>query len=640
MNKPVPNGIPWKAGVIATAFGLMLGTSAIAQVATGQAPMLDALVASGDLPPVAERVGSEPMVITPVDGVRNYGGNLRQTYAGAGDESWPDSMIGYQQNLVRWNSNADGVEPNLAESWEVNDDATEFVFHLREGARWSDGEPFTSKDIMFWFNHAQFNQELSVDVRVEFLSPDDGLAVEAIDDYTVKFTFAEPKALFLILMAQPYGGKVSGLPAHYMSQFHIDTNPNADAEAVAAGFQNWIERFNSVVETWENPDMPNMLPWVLTDQSDGTSFIRMERNPYFWQVDDQGNQLPYIDTVTFEIVENYEVMLLKALNGELDYIARYINTDENRPVLIENEDRANLEFFEMVMARASDTQIHVNQTVQDPVLRELFTNRDARIAMSIAIDREEIIDLVYQGQGRPHQVSPRPEEVAFYDEEMGTQFTEYDPDRANEILDSLGYDKRDSNGWRLSPDGKPVSFVITLRNDRQPYVDMTPFIAEDWRDIGLNVEWRAIEKSAKNAFRDSNQHHVLIDDGDGASMGAYIFPRAFVPLHPDAAWMTGWVQWVLSGGAQGEEPPEHIKEQIALNEQMQREPDLEKQANLYRQILANAKERFNQFGINLPVSRFAAHSRNLKNVPDVAHAGTYALAFPGPTLPQQFSFMP
>ncbi|GLQ56154.1 ABC transporter substrate-binding protein [Devosia nitrariae] len=609
---------------------VLIAPSVLAQTAIAQAPMLDAME---ELPPVADRVGSEPMVIVPVDGVRTYGGNLRQVYQGAGDESWLQTFYHYEP-LMRWNNEMSEVLPNIAEGYEVNADATEYIFDLREGMKWSDGEPFTAADIVFWAEHVQFNDNIDPLFRLGFLTAEDELKVEAIDDYTVKFTFGRSKSMLPLQLATNSGIWLATYPRHYMEQFHPDFNANAEEEALAAGFTNWEERFMERHNIYNNLEKPVITPWVYTRRADDTEIITMERNPYYWKIDDQGNQLPYLDGSTIEVVKDFEVMLLKVLNGEVDYNARYVNTPANRAVMFDNEAKAGLKFFEIVNgAAASPVQIHLNQTARDPVLKALFSNRDVRIALSVAIDRQEIIDIVYAGQGTPHQISPRPEEKQFYDEEMGTQFTQYDPEMANQLLDAAGYDKRDANGWRLSPDGQPINFVITTRADRQPYVDMLPFLEEDWRAIGFNVQSRSLEKAAKDTLRNANEHHVLVDDGDGASMNTYVFPRAYVPLNADSAWMTGWVHWAV-GGADPQEPPQWMKDVIALHEQMQVEPDLEKQADLYRQILAIHKEQFNILGLGLPVNGIGVH--RLQNVPSVAYASSAPL-FPGPTQVEQYA---
>lgn len=622
-----------RATAHAVLFGLLSSAAfmpvALAQTATAQAPMLDAM----ELPPVAERVGSEPMVITPVDGVRTYGGNMRQVYTGAGDESWLWTFYSYEP-LLRWNLEMNAVVPNIAEGYEVNADATEYVFDLREGMKWSDGEPFTAEDIVFWANNVQLNTNIDPLFRLSFITDKDGFTAEAIDDYTVKFKFTRPKAMLPLQLATSSGIWLATYPKHYLQQYHPDFNPKAEEEAKAAGFQSWEERFVAMHGgRFTNVDRPTINPWLFTRPADDTQLVTLERNPYYWKIDDQGNQLPYLDGSTLEIVKDFEVMLLKLLNGEVDYNARYINTAANRPVIFENEQRSGLKFFEIVDPAASTVQIHINQTAQDPVLREMFSKRDVRIAMSVALNRQEIIDIVYAGQGTPHQISPRPEETAFYDEEMGTQFTQYDPDMANQLLDAAGYDKRDANGWRLSPDGKPISITINTRADRQPYVDMMPFIAQYWQDVGLNVQFRSVERTANSALRDANQHQVAIDDGDGASMSTYVFPRAYVPLNGDSAWMTGWVHWAI-GGADPVEPPQWMKDVIELYNQMQTEPDLQKQGDLYRQILAAHKEQFNILGLGLPANRLGIH--RLQNVPAVAYASSAPL-FPGPTAVEQYA---
>ena len=615
---------------------LWLSAAAWGQTATGQSPMLDAQVSSGALPPVAERVGDEPLVMTPLDGVRNYGGNLRMFYSGAGDESWLRSFYGYE-NLVSWDSASGGVVPDAAKSWDVAEDGKSITFHLRKGMKWSDGEPFTAEDIAYWINHVQNQTDIDPESKSDFIKPDDGASAEVIDPETVVIRFEKPKAMFLTLLTQ-YEGVASVMsPKHYLEQYNIDTNPKADDEAKAAGFANWADRYNQMSSVFLNPKLPTILPWLYDGRADDQRQFTLTRNPYYWKIDDQGNQLPYIDTSTNEVVQNTEVMLLKALNGEIDFIGRYINTDENRPVFFDNEQRAGLKFFEVPENNATGVQIHLNLTDKNPDLRKFFDTRDVRVAMSVAIDRQQIIDQIYGGQGEPNQVSVRPEETAYYDEELAKQYTEFDPDKANELLDKAGYDKRDANGWRMTPDGKPLYMIATVRADRQNYVDMLPFIVDDWRKVGLNVDWRSVDKAAKNALRDANGTDILLDDGDGAGVYTYIFPRAYVPLHSDAGWAPAWVHYVTGVGSDPEQPPENIQKVIDLYKQMQAEPDLKKQSDLYRQLLAQAKANFNQIGISTPPNRFGAVTVRMHNVPEVTPPGSGPLSFAAFTQPEQFS---
>lgn len=622
--------------VVLTAAVLAFASWELAAIeATGQAPMLQKLVEAGKLPPVKERVGRNPLVIEPAGGVASYGGTLRLPFTGASDVSWIEAIYGYDQ-LVRWDGMAQNVLPNIAESWEAAPDGRSYTFKLREGLRWSDGQPFTTRDIMFWWNDVQFEKGLAPNFRAPFIGDPNAAKLQAVDERTVRFEFTNPQSLFMYLMATHLGNAVSFFPAHYLEPFHIKHNPKADEDARKAGMEGWATRFNQIASPWFNPDRPTMYAWKTVRPVTDTRAFTLVRNPYYWKVDDKGNQLPYIDEIANEIVQDREVMLLKALNGEIDYIARYINTLPNKAVLVDNEKRAGISFFEIVDASPTYVVLHLNQTHRNPVLREVFDNKKFRIALSHALDRQEIIDIVFAGQGEPYQVAPRPESE-FYDKDMAKQYTQYDPALANKLLDEAGYARRDANGLRLGPDGKPITFIMTVRGDRQPYVDLAPFVTNYWRAVGINADFRVLEKSAYLNQRDNNQHDGIIEDGDGGMIDAMIVPRAYLPIHTDSAYGTGWVHHYLKTGVDQEAPPPHVQRGLDVYTKMQLTADPAEQKALYRQLLAMAKDNFLSMGLGLPVPDYGAHTKRLRNVPPVTVKNSRSFSFPGPSIPAQWA---
>lgn len=629
-----PGWTPGRLGALGvTIAALLLPTNVYAQAATAQAPMLDAMVASGALPPVAERVGEEPLVVTPVDGVMNYGGTLRVPLNGAGDFSHLRKFLGYD-NLVSWDMMAQNVTPNLAKSWDISPDGTTYTFYLRKGMKWSDGEPFTSADIMFWYEDVMPNEEINPDLRQQNFMK--GGRIEAPDEYTVRFVFEQPNAMLLYTLATVGPDMVAYFPAHYLKQFLPKYNPEADAVAKSEGLAGWGLKFENMAYFYLNPERPVLFPWKVERPLTDSQQVTFVRNPYYWKIDTAGNQLPYIDQVNNEVIADYEVMLLKALNGEFDWIGRYVNTLENKPVMVENEARAGFEFFDIVEAAPTYATIHLNQTDRNPVLREFFGNKNVRIALSHALDRQKIIDLVFAGQGEPYQVAPRPESE-FYDEEMAKQYTEYDPDLANQMLDEAGYDKRDGDGYRLGPDGQPISFILTVRVDRKPYVDLAPLVIEDWQAVGIKADFRTMEKSAYLNQRDNNEHNGIIEDGDGGMIDALVFPRAYVPIQADGAYGTAWVMYYTKTGPDQEPPPPEYQRGVDLWEQIRTTGDTAKQKDLFRQLLAVSKENFQSMGIALPIPAYGTHARRLRNVPDQTIWNSSSFAFPGPSQPAQWS---
>ena len=287
-----------------------------------------------ELPAVDQRLPENPLVITPFEGLTNYGGTLR-VGIGGNSPGWGGLWyIAGWENLVFWKPDFSDVQPNIAESWEVSDDARTYTFHLRKGMKWSDGVPFTSGDIMFYINDILFNEELSPGgVKADWLPSTTGakLKVEAPDDYTVKFTFVEPYGTFLLNIATFAGRTITWWPRHYLEQFHAKYNKDVDKlVAQTEGVENWVQLFdlkasgpiNDTNNYFNTPERPTLYPWVVTKPLGTGTQITMERNPYYWKVDSDGNQLPYIDEIVGTTYDDLETRTLAMLNGDLDFCQR------------------------------------------------------------------------------------------------------------------------------------------------------------------------------------------------------------------------------------------------------------------------------------------------------------------------------
>ncbi len=623
-----PRPASWVAACL-IAFG-SIPVALAQEAAPQQAPMLAERVEAGNLPPIEERLPTNPLVID-YNAVGQYGGTLR-TIINAADASYMDTTYGYE-HLVVWAPTVDEVVPNVAESWEAAEDGRSYTFKLREGMKWSDGDPFDAQDILFWYNDVYRMTDLPRESERPVRDAV-GFEVTAIDDYTVEFTFEEPYGVLLRQLATPDGRFVTNYPAHYLEQFHIDYNPEADTEAKAEGFADWIARFNEMADAWINTERPVINPWVVERPITDVRQASLARNPYYWKADAEGNQLPYIDRVVLEAVADQEVMLLKVLNGEIDFLPRYINTFVNLPVLVENQEQANYRLVPQATSSGNYANINLNQTVQDETIREFFSNRQVRIALSHAMDRQALIDLIFASQGTPFQIAMRPESE-FYNEQLATQYTEYDPDLANQLLDEAGYDQRDDDGMRLSPDGEPLTFVVTVREDRPVFLDLMEGITDYWQQVGVDARFRVVERSFYLSEREANQHQAIINDGDAGMADALILPRHFVPMDPDAGWATGWYQWYVDN-SQGTEPPEDIKRMYELYSDLRSTTDLEEEARIFREILQISADNFWTMGIGLPVPGYAIIADNLQNVENLQLSMRLTLA--GPSRPEQYFF--
>ena len=615
----------------ASAVALVCGGAATAQTYT-QAPEFDEAVAAGMLPPVEERLPAQPLAVEVIDSIGQYGGTWRNAILAGDSHQWVYRNLGYEQ-LVRWNDDFTEVEPNVAESFSANDDATEFTFTLRDGMKWSDGEPFTSADVMFWYEDVISNPEITPTFPAWLTVNGEPVTVTAPDATTVVFTFAEPNGLFMANLAGLRGLEPTLTPRHYLEQFHADYNPDGiDALVAEAGLSGWVNLFtvkaglgDGTASTGNDlffaADRPVLFAWMPENSLGSGERFTLTRNPYYFKVDAEGHQLPYIDNVTYAIVGDAEVMLLQALNGEIDVMSRWINELANKPVLADSRESGDYRFWTLGETGQNYFQMGFNLTSPDPVKNEIFNNRDFRIGLSHAINRQEIIDLVFLGQGEPSQIAPRPGGT-FYDEEQSHQFTEYDVDLANQYLDDAGYGERDADGYRLGPDGTRISFIIEAYSFMGQWADALELIEKDWRAVGIDMQYRTVDGGLLDERMNANQH-----DGNlwwsGAGLQDILLENFNHVPQDSSTWAKGWGMWLSGDEVNGVEPPDYALEQVALMEQLRAEPDPEVQNDLMRQVLQISKEQFYNMGISVSADEYGIVTNRMQNFPD------YIVGIPG-----------
>ena len=623
----------------AVALGLML--SPLGAWAYQQAPSLD----GADLPPVDERLPDEPEVITPLESVGTYGGTLRRVLGGSNDHN---SILRFvsPQGLTRWKADFSGVIPNVAESWEVNPEGTEFTFHLRKGMKWSDGHPLTADDIMFYVEDLLHNAEFYPNAPARYVVDGATMTAEKIDDHTVTLKFAAPYGTFLTELATPLAQEPVLWAKHYCQQFHPKYNADLQAMVDATeAVEDWPSLFRlkcgevEAPNRWANAERPTLDPWVVTGDgySAGSTQVIMERNPYFWQVDTEGNQLPYIDTLQWGVAQDNQALLLEAVAGNIDMQRRRIDNLSNKPLFAENAEKAGFEILDYANSNSNRMAIHFNHTHKDPVMREVIRNKDVRIALSLAIDRDEIIDIVYLGVGEPWQIGPRPDHY-LYNEKLGRQYSEYDPDRANEMLDAAGLAERDGDGYRLLPDGRRFTFNVQYTGIEQPdWGDALEIIKQQWEEIGVELTSASVERSIYYSRGEANEHDFMVWGAPGG-LDPTLSPRDVLAVHPQASWFAiPWTRWYLSGGSEGEEPSESMKKRLALYDAFKKEADQDKAADIFRQIHEEAAAEFEIIGLTLAPNLVGVKNKALRNVPATIPA-SWMYPDPGPTLPQTYYY--
>jgi peptide/nickel transport system substrate-binding protein len=602
------------------------------EVAYGESPMLADKVAAGELPPVAERLPENPMVIEPFKEIGTYGGELRFGFQGD-NPGWGGMWytVGWE-NLVIWKPDFSGVMPNIAESWEVSDDVTEYTFHLRKGMKWSDGVDFNADDIMFYIEDVLFNTEISESGPIADWLPRDGMEdfkAEKIDDYTVKFIFAKPNGTFLYVLAEWGGRHITWFPKHFLQQYH--KTYNADVDSLLAneeGVEDWVALFNKYAcgpaddtqNFFRYPQRPTLFPWVITEPLGTGTQLKLERNPYYWKVDSEGNQLPYIDSILGISYQDNQSRTFAMLNGELDYIKD--PPGEDRILFFDAVDQgAPLAISDTISDGANTHSIHFNRTVADPVKAEVFANKDFRIGMSYAINRPEIIEIVLSGQGEPAQVGPL-ESSPLYNEQLATQYVEYDVAKANEYLDKV-LPEKDAEGFRLGPDGKRFSIVLTVSNDLSygtNYVQLAELLIGYWKAVGVEVSLNSVaDQVFTESYREDNIIEATIYTGEGgAGITAILDPRYYVPGEYFGMYGQGWHYWYYkdtTGAVQVEMPADVL----AIREQYQAvlsKPTQEEQIAAMAEVLQAAADNFWVLGISRNGPGYQVYNSRVGNQPD------------------------
>jgi peptide/nickel transport system substrate-binding protein len=543
--------------LIITCFG------GVALAATyNEAPMLKELVEQNLLPPVEERLPVEPLVVKPLNAIGKYGGRLR--CATTSPNSWSDGDHGRIPYLFFTDTAVSEIEPQIAKGYEFTDDYTELVIYLREGMKWSDGHPFTSEDIMFWWKDVANNKELSPVLGSMWRNTE----ISAPDDYTVKLTFDKPNRPIMGYLAY-WGAQQNNFfdPKHHLMQFHIDYNPEANELAKEKGYEDWMELFTayrSVGPGQVNLDLPVVGEWVLKERS--TTRKLYTRNPYFWAVDTAGNQLPYIDEWEVKIFSDQQVAILETLQGDIDFAGMILNANEF-PMYKRYEQEGGFRVLPWRNGDGAMATYGFNQNHPDPGLREIFQDVRFRRAMSLAIDRDTINEFVYLGQAEPCQSTVDPG-ASYFEDWWLESYAEYDPEKANQLLDEIGL-TRGADGIRRRPDGSPLTILLQVPAGSDFGVagsdEIQELVQGYWQDVGVDVDLRVVAREFYYTRAQAGELDVGMWNSDRTQeLRAYIPNITKYNMKSEVGYAVDWQTWYDTKGERGEEPPQHVKEYFEL----------------------------------------------------------------------------
>ena len=538
-----------------------------------EAPQLAALVKAGKLPPVAERVGQDPLVIKPLREIGRYGGTWRAGFTGPADFWNGFRCCSGPDHLMFWDYTGDKVMPNLARGLEMQDGGRAWLLHMRRGMKWSDGKPFTADDFVFWFEDIYRNKDLIPTPSAAMAINGKQGTIEKVDTHTVRFKFPEPYYMLPDVLAgstdlagQMFGYRGMGgfAPAHYMKQFHPKYAGAAelDRKVKEAKFDSWVRMFLAKNDWALNPDLPVLSAWK-TVTPINTPTWTLERNPYSVFVDTAGNQLPYIDRVVLTLAENLEVLNLRAVAGEYDYASRHVDLGK-LPVFIENQQKGGYKVYLDPGDYGGDMIIKFNLNYDaDPEIGKWFNTADFRRALALGIDRDQINETFWLGTGTPSSVVPADGNKYNPGPQYRKMWATLDPKKANEMLDKLGLSKKDGDGYRLRADGKGRLRIeiMTLGGQFVQYTQIAEMIREQWKKIGIDLQVQEVERSLALKRTAANEQQLGAWNNDG-SEHLFTFPLHVFPFELAAVASSGplYVKWFHSAGAQGKEPEPRMKE--------------------------------------------------------------------------------
>ncbi len=580
----------------------------------GESPVLAELVREGKLPPVTERVGPEPVVMRGAEGIGRYGGDWWML---ASDIDQVRLFLTYtiaNNTLLRVSPYGDPIVPHVARAVVPSDNYTVWTVHLRRGIRWSDGHPFTAEDIMFWWDHVVNDPVTGVIPETMRIEGQPG-RVEKVDEYTVRYIFPVSNPGFRLVQSSAAGSLYMAGPAHYLRQFHAQLG---DQELIRRTSEENKVRPELVLRLRNspmNPERPSLSPWLLRTYRDNGPWT-LVRNPYYFAVDEQGNQLPYIDRIVFRQV-SAKLVAKSIMDGAASAI---MSAEAEYASLMNQQKSGNYSVRHWYTGGAAQQVILPNRQLpaaeDDPVAlgrRELLRNAEFRRALALAIDRTRVIGAEYMGFGEPTALGPGPGEPG-HDPAHLRANTEYDPARANRILDELGLTRRDEEGFRTLPDGSRLTFRLVSTLVSGPLL----FVRDDWKSVGIRVIVQ--QRPHRLILLERERADFAMADGTlAAGWGAY-----GAGAHYFSWYHTGGLHGDTNALAMNIQPSPLEQEMMRKGQRAAVTPDPAERETLLREVLKAAREQVWTISV-LPPSSVHAQAlivvkNGLRNLPELTYS--------------------
>ena len=582
-----------------------------------ESPLLSKMVKNGKLPPVESRLPQTPRVIDFAGRnleIGKFGGTLKMLMARAKDARQM-TVYGYARLLI-YKPKTFEFQPDILESFDVIQ-GKKFIFNLRPGHKWSDGHPFTAEDFRYWWEDVANNPKLSPVGPPKVMKVDGKLPqFRILDNLSIQYEWEKPNPDFLAALAGASPLYIYR-PAHYMRQFHENFTANSELQKLVttAKQRNWAALHNKMDNLYRNDniDLPVLQPWVCISKS-SSNRLRFKRNPFFHRIDPKGQQLPYIDEFIFGIASN-KLISAKTGTGEVDLQARYLRFDDYT-FLKKGEDRSPYSTRLWTTAKGSHLALFPNLNHKNKVLRSIMQDVRFRRALSMAVNRYEINQVIYYGLAIEGNNTVLPESP-LYKPYYRSKWAQLNLKSANQLLDDMGLIKRDSRGIRLLPDGNPLNLIIETAGESTEQTDILELIHDSWLKIGIKIYSKP---SQRNVFRNrifSGETAISIWSGiENGLASANSSPAEFAPTTQQLLQWPKWGQHFETGGKAGQIPNDPFAmELLKLYRDWRAEPVFAKRKDIWEKVLDIHTEQVYSIGLIAGVLQPVVVSNNLKNVP-------------------------
>jgi len=577
-----------------------------------ETPALEKDVGIGNLPKVEDRVPEEPAVAE-LETIGTPGGELRMLMGGPKDTRMMvvygyARLVGYTPSLK--------FAPDILKSIEIEDNRV-FTLHLRKGHKWSDGQPFTTEDFRYWFEDVAQNKYLSPSgLPISMLPQGEGPHFEVLSETAVRYSWARPNPLFLPDLAGPSPLYIYR-PSHYLKQFHQKYADSTvlDNLVKKANQRNWAAYHNKLDTMYrdDNPDLPSLEPWILKTRPPADRLI-FERNPYYYRIDKEGNQLPYIDRVILSVADS-KIIPAKTGAGESDLQARYLRFD-NYTFLKASEERNHYKVRLWRTGPGSQLALYPNVNVNDEIWRGLVRDLRFRRALSLAVDRHEINQVIYFGLAIEGQNTLLPQSP-LYDPQYRSAWARFDPREANRLLDLIGLVKG-SDGIRQLPDGRPVEIIVENSGESTEQSDVLELVRDSWRRIGIKLFAKPSQLTLFRRRVFSGETLMSVDKGieNGLATPA-MSPWEFAPTTQQQLEWPKWGQFYETKGTAGEPPalPSAIR-LLKLYEEWLAAGSDEEHTRIWRDMLQIWADEVFSIGTVAGVLQPIVVNDKLRNVPE------------------------